>query len=242
MRVTKDAGAHTRLTGAGVAHGSASSTWSSSGSNAVSARAMRRVSCCYSSQSASSSRGSRLHSLPTGESRRISQRIHAHHGASRQTRRDVRVVGVRRFGRQATFAGLSLILGTLNCVCSDDSYGSNPGFLRFYAFGIGERRDAEMDRRDESRENSAHPSEMAAAHACRGRAQALVRARSTRSPPLCPPRSLRSRGPIRSPRAHSSSRRWAQARRPSHSNTVDAHLCCSPCVHSQQRVAARGWA
>ena len=32
---------------------------------------------------------------------------------------------------------------------------------------------AEMDRRDESRENSAHPSEMAAAHACRGRAQAL---------------------------------------------------------------------
>ena len=173
-----------------------------------------------------------------GASLSASTRITAHLGKHAETCASC----VRRFGRQATFAGLSLILGTLNCVCSDDSYGSNPGFLRFYAFGIGERRDAEMDRRDELRENSAHPFEMAAAHACRGRAQALVRARSTRLPPLCPPRSLRSRGPIRSPRAHSSSRRWAQARRPWNSNTVDAHLCCSPCVHSQQRLAARGWA
>ena len=66
----------------------------------------------------------------------LSAHLRAHLGASRQRRRDL-----RRFGRQATFAGLSLILGTLDCVCSDDSYGSSPGFLRFYAFGVGERRD-----------------------------------------------------------------------------------------------------
>ena len=166
MRVTNDAGAHTRLTGAGVAHGSASSTWSSSGSNAVSARARRRVSCCSSSQSASSSRGSRLHSLPTGESRRISRRIYAripaHLGKDAET--CAGSVGSQRSRASPSSSELWTASAPTNRT------GRAPVSS---ASTLSASVSAEMDRRDESRENSAHPSEMAAAHACRGRAQAL---------------------------------------------------------------------